>query len=167
MYVLTTPTTTTVWTWMPLNPLQKPTYSPSDIRHTGISWDRTTRTSWRTPAARSVCWGQWQWPRWNEGRWRAGWYYRLDSDVEDIWLFIQQVATTLQVQSQICPNESHCRLETRSQSLEDDWGQVARWRWERSSLQGWCQKYEILTQLSLYTASIWGLKVSPGRFVWL
>ena len=37
MYVLTTPTTITVWNWMPLNQLQKSTYSPSDIRHTRIS----------------------------------------------------------------------------------------------------------------------------------
>ena len=30
--------------------------------------------------------------------------------------------------AQFCPNESHCRLGTRSPIVRGDWGRVARWR---------------------------------------
>ena len=62
-----------------------------------------------------------------------------------IYRYIKR-ATTPQVQSQFCPNESHCRLGTRPPNVRDDWERVARWRWERSSWQGWRKKYEIKTQ---------------------
>ena len=47
-------------------------------------------------------------------------------------IIIFKRATTPQVQSQFCPNESHCRLGTRSPIVRGDWGRVARWPPERS-----------------------------------
>ena len=44
-----------------------------------------------------------------------------------IYIYIYKRATTPQVQSQFCPNESHYRLGTRSPIVRSDWGRVARW----------------------------------------
>ena len=71
-------------------------------------------------------------------------------------------ATTPQVQSQFCPNESHCRLGTRSpigvtgDELQDgpERGPVD-WDGARS------------TKSKHSTSSIRGLRVNPGRFVGL
>ena len=66
--------------------------------------------------------------------------------VSSYYVYYIKRATTPQVQSQFCPNESHFRLGTRSPIVRGDWGRVARWPWERSCWQGWRQKYEIKTQ---------------------
>ena len=72
-------------------------------------------------------------------------------------------ATTPQVQSQFCPNESHCRLGTRSQSLGVTWNELHDGAEcgpvDRDGARSTKSKHS--------TSSIRGLRVSPGRFVGL
>ena len=97
---------------------------------------------------------------------------RLKSCTPTVMLHVYKRATTPQLQSQFCPNESHCRLGTRSPIVRGDWGRVAWWRWERSSWQGWCQKDEIKTQYKLNSRPKGeprkvGLSVDAFPFAWL
>ena len=78
----------------------------------------------------------------------------------NIRFFLIKRATTPQVQSQFCPNESHCRLGTRSRvtgnGLQDGTeGDPVDREGARS------------TKSKHSTSSNRGLRVSPGRFVGL